>query len=379
VAVKKGNPAGIHSLADLQKDGVRVVLANPELAAISSLTSKVLPPGTWQAIAARAVTMKPTVSDVANDIALGAADAGFVWDVTVLQGSGLERVDLPELAAVKGRVGGAVSASGSGQAAALRFLRWLAAPDKGGPIFAKNGYAAPGGDAWAKEPSLTVYAGAMLRPAIDQTIADFEKREGCRVDRIYNGCGILVGQMRAAGAGDVFFACDASFMGQVSDLFPSSSEISTNQLVILVKKGNPHHIRTLEDLAGPGVRVGIGNEKQCALGVITQTTLKESGTREAVSKNVIVQTPAGDMLVNQLLAGGLDAAITYVSNAAGSAEQLEAISISLPCAIAHQPVGIAKDTKFPQLAARLTAALTTADSRKRFEALGFVWKKDSTP
>jgi ABC-type molybdate transport system substrate-binding protein len=215
----------------------------------------------------------------------------------------------------------------------------------------------------------------MLRPAIDQTIAEFEKREGCRVDRIYNGCGSLVGHMRAAGPGDVFFACDVSFMDQVADLFPAASEISTNQLVILVKKGNPHKIRTLEDLGRDGIRVGIGNEKQCALGVITQTTLKESGWRDAVTKNVAVQAPAGEMLVNQLLAGGLDAAVTYVSNAAGSAEQLEAIAISMPCAIAHQPLAIGKASKFPQLAARLTTALTTPESRQRFEALGFVWKK----
>lgn len=151
VAVKKGNPKGIHSLADLQREGTRVVLANPELAAISSLTSKALPPGVWDTLAKRAVTMKPTVSDVANDIALGAADAGFVWDVSVLQGSGLERVDLPELASVQGRVAGAVAVAGKNQVAALRFLRWLAAPDKGGPILIKHGYAAPTGELWTKD------------------------------------------------------------------------------------------------------------------------------------------------------------------------------------------------------------------------------------
>ncbi len=152
VAVKKGNPAGIHSLADLQRENVRLVLANPDLAAISSLTSKALPPGVWDALAKRALTMKPTVSDVGNDIALGAADAGFVWDVTVLQANGLEKVDLPELAVVKGRVAGAVSVAGAKQTEARRFLRYLSAPDKGGPILTKHGYAAPQGAPWTKEP-----------------------------------------------------------------------------------------------------------------------------------------------------------------------------------------------------------------------------------
>lgn len=147
IAVAKGNPRGIRSLTDLQKDGVRVVLANPELAAISQLASRALPPQTWQALAARAVTMKPTVNDAANDIVLGAADAGIVWDVTVRQTAGLEAVEVPELASVKGQAAGAVASVSTQPAAALHFLRWLGAPEKGGAVFSKHGYAVARGDA----------------------------------------------------------------------------------------------------------------------------------------------------------------------------------------------------------------------------------------
>ena len=34
----------------------------------------------------------------------------------------------------------------------------------------------------------------MLRPAIEETVTEFEKREGVRVSRVYNGCGILATQ-----------------------------------------------------------------------------------------------------------------------------------------------------------------------------------------
>jgi len=141
VAVAKGNPRSIHTLADLQKGDVRLVLANPELAAISQLASHALPPQTWQALAARAVALKPTVNDVANDIVLGAADAGIVWDVTVRQTAGLEAVEVPELASVKGKAAGAVARASTRAEAALRFLRWLAAPEKGGAVFSRHGYA----------------------------------------------------------------------------------------------------------------------------------------------------------------------------------------------------------------------------------------------
>jgi molybdate transport system substrate-binding protein len=374
VTVAKGNPRGVHTLADLQKPDVRLVLANPELAAISKLTSESLPADTWQALKARATAMKPTVNDAANDVVLGAADAAIVWDVTVRQTTGLEAVTIPELNSIRGQASAAVTAASRQPAQALKFLRWLAAPEKGAITFQKNGYkTAAGSDAWDEKPVLTLMSGAMLRPAIEPALEEFEKREGCRVERVYNGCGILVGQMKAAAPGDLFFACDASFMAQMEDVFPGSVEVSTNQLVILVPKGNPRGIRTLEDLGKEGLKVGIGHEKQCALGVITQTTLTQSGWRDAVMKNVVVQAPAGDLLVNQVLAGGIDAAVTYVSNAAGAPDKLDAFGVALPCAIATQPLGIAKNTKFPQLAIRLRESLRSAKSRTRFEALGFGW------
>jgi hypothetical protein len=48
---------------------------------------------------------------------------------------------------------------------------------------------------------------------------DFEQREGVRVTRVYNGCGILVTQMHSGTRPDAYFSCDVSFMDQVRDLF----------------------------------------------------------------------------------------------------------------------------------------------------------------
>ena len=61
---------------------------------------------------------------------------------------------------------------------------------------------------------LLVYAGSMFPPAIEETIKEFEKRERVTGMCVYNGCGILVGQMKVKKP-DLFFACDARFMGDV--------------------------------------------------------------------------------------------------------------------------------------------------------------------
>jgi molybdenum ABC transporter molybdate-binding protein len=376
LVVKKGNPKGLKSLDELLKSELRVSLANPDAAAVGKLVRDTLQKaGQWDAFQKRVVVQKPTVNDVATDVQVGAADAAVIWDSLLGQFPDLEAIPAPVLAKTTAAVSASVLKSSRQPTVALHFARYLAARDKGLVQFEKNGFTVVKGDAWAETPELRFLSGAMLRPAIDETITAFEKREGVKVTRVYNGCGILVAQMRTDDKPpDAYFACDEAFMKQVNELFEEPIAVSGNQLVILVPKGNPNKIRGLKDLGKPDLRIGVGHEKQCALGVITQTTLKQEGFESQVMKNVKVQTPTGDMLVNQMRTGSLDAVIVYVSNAADAKDELEAIKVDVPCALATQPVAVGKTSDHKYLTERLLAALRTKESRQRFEALGFQWK-----
>ena len=135
-----------------------------------------------------------------------------------------------ELRGVKAETWAVVLKSSGAPTSALRFARFLASPDRGGLEFAKSGYQASGGDAWAEKPTLLLYGGAMLRPAIEKTITAFEQREGCEVTRVYNGCGILVAQMKAGARPDLYFACDTQFMKDVQDQFGTPVDVSLTLL-----------------------------------------------------------------------------------------------------------------------------------------------------
>jgi molybdate transport system substrate-binding protein len=375
LAVAKGNPKKIGSIADLLRADVRVAQANPDAAAVGKLVRDALEKsGSWAKLKEKTLVFKPTVNDVANDLKLGTCDAGFVWDATAHQYPELERLDVPELRGVSATISAVVLKSTAAPAAALRFARFLAAPEKGAPEFARSGYEAVPGDAWEEKPTVLLYSGAMLRPAIEKTVAAFEQREGCTVTRVYNGCGILVAQMQTGARPDLYFACDTSFMSQVKDRFEPATDVSVNQLVILVPKGNPKGVKTLKDLAKPGLKLGVGHEKQCALGVLTQETLRQTKLESEVMKNVVVQTPTGDMLVNQLRTGSLDAVVAYVSNATTAADVLDAMPIDIPCALAVQPVAVARETRHGRISARLLEALKSPESRSRFLNEGFRWK-----
>lgn len=377
VAVRRGNPRGIRAFSDLLRSEVRVVQASPDASAIGKRTREALTVNKlWDRLESATLAFQTTVTDVANDLVVESADAGIVYDAILKSYPDLESIELPELEGIVSQVSLAVISGSKQPQAALHFARYVAARDRGLKHYAEHGFRVANGDVWSDVPELSIFAGSMLRPAIEETLVAFEKREGVRVSRVYNGCGILVAQMKAGQHPDAYFACDTEFMNQVPDLFPRPIDVSMNELVILVQKGNPLDIKTLRDVAKKGIRVGVGHEKQCAMGWLTQNTLREGGVQKEVMENVTVQSPTGDMLVNQLRAGSLDAAIAYLSNAAGSSETLDAIQIKgLSCAVATQPFAVADGSPNSHLAERLFQKICSAESKEIFEAEGFRWQE----
>jgi molybdenum ABC transporter molybdate-binding protein len=383
IAVRRGNKKGVHGLPDLMREDVRVALVNPEAGALGKVVRRVLEPyGVWgrlhENVLERGV-YKPNVNDVANDVKLGSVDAGVVWDTTVNLMPELEAVRPPEFAEVREQVTLGVLAGAREPAAALRFARYLTAPERGAEVFRANGFpdTVPG-DAWAETPQITVFSGAVNRPAIQQTLEDFARREGVKINTVYAGCGVLVAQMKGLREGesrgafpDAYFACDLSFMDQVRELFADEVQLTETRMVILTKKGNPKKIHSLADLALPDTKVGLANPEQSALGHLTRELLKAEGLYDAVRRNASTEAPTADLLVNAMKAGSLDAAMVYEANAAHVREALEVVPLTQDKARAVQPYAIARDGAHRQLMRRLLERLRTDESRKQYEAAGF--------
>jgi len=148
LAVRKGNPKHIHTLGDLLREDVKTALANPEAASISRVSRKALGEK-WDKLAAHATVMKPTVTEVAADVNLGTVDAAIIWDTVTAQFKDTQAVEVPELSSIKENASACVLTFSTQPEAALRFARYLTAPDKGGAVFQANGFTPAGGEKWA--------------------------------------------------------------------------------------------------------------------------------------------------------------------------------------------------------------------------------------
>ena len=374
IAVPKGNPKGIHSIQSLLDDNCKIALGNPDAASIGRVSKKLLTDsGDWPTIKEHATVFYPTVPEIANSVKLGATDAGIVWDATVDQYVELDLVRVSELELGSQRTTIGVLKTAKDPATALRFARYLAARDRGLIQFKNYGYMPVIGDVWMEKPEILFFSGGGNRPAVERTIQGFETREGIKVTSVYNSCGILVSQIREGEKPDAYFACDVSFMIQVQSLFDNSTDISETDIVILTKKNNPKQILNLRDLAQGGLRLGVANADQSALGDLTRRMLQAEGVYDDIIKNVRVETPTADLLVNQLLAGLLDAVIVYEASCANVLGNLELIHLNLSSAKAIQSIAVGRRSDRKHMANRLLEAIQSPQSQITFESIGFRW------
>ncbi len=380
LGVKPGLDLGISNCDEVLDKNISFVLCDP-LAGVGRKTKKMLVnSGHWEAIDAAKASSFPTVTEAALAVKENVGtQAAFVWDSTARQ-HGLQVLELPELKASKADISAAVASASEQPALALQFLRYLAAPQKGGQVFARHKYTPFPGDPWSLRPRLRVDCGGVNREAVQKTIAEFEQREGCDVDVVYAGCGTLVGKMQTGDQGlpDLFVTCDASYLDKAQDAmgspFGPDLKVSSTRIVMLVAKGNPLGILRLEDLAKVGLRLGTTDPQASTLGALSHELIRETGKFAQVESNITMMADTAHTLIQSMEAGEkLDVVMVYEANIQHLKDRFDYVPLKQPRAIAVQNVAASKISEYPQLAQRFMNRLVSEISRHRFEQLGFQW------
>jgi len=124
IVVPKANPAGIHSVYDLTKSGVKLVVAGPGVP-VGSYTVQVLKNmNLFAAVQKNIVSQETDVREVLAKVALGEADAGFVYstDAKTVPGR-VTTVKVPAWAQPKVQYGMCVVTASSHKSDAQAFVR----------------------------------------------------------------------------------------------------------------------------------------------------------------------------------------------------------------------------------------------------------------
>ncbi|XZE46136.1 molybdate ABC transporter substrate-binding protein [Pirellulaceae bacterium SH467] len=141
LAVRKGNPKGITGWSSILQPKIRLVQANPDAAAVGQQTRQNLQRANlWRDLELATLAFRSNVNEVANDIRLGVADVGIVYDAMLSTYPDLEFLELAELAGATNQVSVGVIHGPPSREAAIRFARFITSPDDGIKVYQKYGF-----------------------------------------------------------------------------------------------------------------------------------------------------------------------------------------------------------------------------------------------
>jgi molybdate transport system substrate-binding protein len=139
---------------------------------------------------------------------------------------------------------------------------------------------------------LDFFCGAAVTVPMKEIIQSYERDKGIRVNVTYSGSGGLLSQMALSKRGDVYLcgSPDYIMIGEGKGLLVKGMAKRVAYLVsaIIVPKGNPQGIHSLEELAKNRVRIGMGNPESVCLGLYGVELLDKNGLLETVLPNVVV-------------------------------------------------------------------------------------------
>ena len=180
------------------------------------------------------------------------------------------------------------------------------------------------------EKELLFYCGAGLRPPVSEIVRIFSREHNAKIDCTYAGAATLRTQMQVTKRGDFFMPGDVSWIDLVetAGLVASEHTVCYFTPVILVRKGNPKNIKSLDDLVKQGIRLGFGDPEVIPIGKIAIRIFEKNNIKmEEVKKNLVFNSLTVNELGVQIKVGKVDAVIVWDATAAYFADSGDIVRI----------------------------------------------------
>jgi ABC-type molybdate transport system substrate-binding protein len=251
----------------------------------------------------------------------------------------------------------------------------------------------------ASQPLLVLFVGGNQFMAMPELIRVFEAEHPELRGRIFYETlppGILRRQIDAGGTitlgnftlqvrADIFEAGLNAVQGMEKEgLVETPVSYATNDLEIMVGRGNPLNIRSLADLAGGSVRLAMPNPEWEGVARQIEAALEKAGGRSLVDKVMKQKVADGSTYVTEIhhrqtpmriLTGQSDAGVTWASEVVFQEKIGNAVAgVKIPEAQNMNGVysaAILKNATHRQAAAAWLKFLTSTAAQKAYAAYGF--------
>lgn len=188
---------------------------------------------------------------------------------------------------------------------------------------------------------LTMYCAAGFRGPVEQIAQEYEAEFGVRVNLQFGGSNTLLSQIEVNqhGSADIFLAADETYVRQAvaKGLAAEILPIAHVRPVLAVSRGNPKHIRVLDDLLRPDITLTVPDPDQAACGAAVRKALERlpAGTTnrwqqlvDQVTRTGVFKPTVTDS-ANDLKMGVVDAGILwdFLAMAPGYRDRMETVAL----------------------------------------------------
>ena len=247
---------------------------------------------------------------------------------------------------------------------------------------------------------LSIFVGGNYYFAMAPLVAAFEEEHqdlrgkiyyetvppGLLADQIANGGTVTVGNMTWTVKADVYAAGmkRVKAMQAQGRLAGKPAPYVTNDLAIMVPKGNPAHVMTLNDLGKPGVRLVMPNPKWEGIARQIQISLRKAGGARLEKTVYETKVANGETTLTHihhrqspmfLMEGKADAGVTWKSEAVFQEKNGNPISyVAIPAkdnTTAVYAAGVLKDAPHPKAAQAWVKFLSSPKALAIFAEYGF--------
>lgn len=137
-----------------------------------------------------------------------------------------------------------------------------------------------------KEPALLILCGSSFRPPAEKLVEMYRGRTGTTVELSFAGSEDLLPVVKIGKEGDIFVTHDPylDYTREAGALL-EGVEVGSLSPVLVVSKTNPADVKTMEDLAKPGLKVALPDPKYSTCGEMLVRLLDKKGIRAAVEAN----------------------------------------------------------------------------------------------
>lgn len=220
----------------------------------------------------------------------------------------------------------------------------------------------------ARKAELTVLAAASLTDVFRTAGAAYEKEHpGTKVNFSFEGSQELAAKVRQGAPADALVTADTKTMEGLRADTGTPTVIARNRLVIATGKGNPQHVRKLEDLARSDLKVVLA-APEVPVGRYSEQVLDA----RRITVKPVSQEPNVRAVLSKVELGEADAGIVYRTDVTAADGKAEGVDIpDARNAVASYPAATLKASEHGAAAADFVKWLSGPAAQKILRDAGF--------